>query len=107
MPNDEIYEGAAEAGEVTETETTETEAPVAAPAKKVAKISRPKDASKPTGQVWAICDKHWGSPDFGKLVREDGKAAGLNSATVATQLSRYKKFMEQDADAASEASATE
>ncbi|MGE4486328.1 MAG: hypothetical protein AB7C95_00710 [Synergistaceae bacterium] len=110
MPNEEIYEGTEEATEVTEVteapENTETtEAPEAAPAKKTPKISRPKDATKPTGMVWEICDKHWGSPEFGKLVREDGKAAGLNAATVATQLSRYKKFMEQESDAAPEAAA--
>lgn len=106
MPNEEIYEGVETTevetteGDTVEVEVEENEAPEVAAAKPAPKISRPKDATKPTGQVWAICDKHWGSEEFAKLVREEAKEAGINPATCSTQMSRYKKFMEQEADSA-------
>ena len=59
-------------------------------------VTRPKDGTK-TGQVWAIADKlsEEGDntvPATRGDVMKAGEAAGLNSATIATQYGRWRKF---------------
>ncbi len=69
---------------------------VAAPAPKQPSangVTRPKDGTK-TGNVWAIADKL--STKEGPAARKDvmqaGEAEGLNTATIATQYGRWRKF---------------
>lgn len=95
MPNEDVYEGAEAPEEATETAAPEVEAE----AKPKAKINRPKDPNSATGKVWGLCDQYWGQEDYTKKVREAAKDADINAATCSTQMSRYKQFMDQSADA--------
>ena len=56
-------------------------------------VTRPKTGAK-TGRVWEISDEL--STSDGPAARKDvmaaGEAEGLNSATIATQYGRWRKF---------------
>ncbi len=56
-------------------------------------VTRPKTKTK-TGRVWEIADdlSSKDGPAARKDVMQAGEAEGLNSATIATQYGRWRKF---------------
>lgn len=73
---------------------TETEVKVVAPKQPSANgVTRPKNDTK-TGRVWAIADElsSKDGPAARKDVMQAGEAEGLNTATIATQYGRWRKF---------------
>jgi len=72
------------------------EATVEAPPKQPSQngVTRPKAETK-TGRVWEISDElseGSGGPAARKDVMAAGEAEGLNTATIATQYGRWRKF---------------
>ena len=85
--------------ETTATKPKKATKPKAEPKATVAKdtqngIARPS-AGTQTGKVWEICDRlsnSIGQPTARKPVMEEGRAAGINDATIATQYSRWRRY---------------